>query len=54
VEETYVPLPVGRGCGVDSAALQANVVQTMVARGATGTNLEIEQVIDYLTAHFGP
>jgi hypothetical protein len=31
----------------------STVVQTMVARGATGTNEEIEQVINYLTTHFG-
>lgn len=30
-----------------------NVVDTMVSRGAEGTDREIEMVIDYLTAHFG-
>jgi len=30
-----------------------NVVDTMVSRGATGTDEEIAAVIDYLTAHFG-
>lgn len=32
----------------------SSVVEAMVARGATGTNAEVEQVIEYLTAHFGP
>ena len=31
-----------------------NVVQSMVARGAAGTDQEIQQVIDYLATHFGP
>jgi hypothetical protein len=32
----------------------AKIVDDMVARGATGTDDEIEQVINYLTAKFGP
>jgi quinoprotein glucose dehydrogenase len=32
----------------------ANVVHAMVARGATGTDQEIQEVIDYLAAHLGP
>jgi quinoprotein glucose dehydrogenase len=31
----------------------STLVQTMVARGATGTKEQIQQVIDYLTTHFG-
>jgi glucose dehydrogenase/cytochrome c5 len=34
-------------------AAWSSVVQTMVARGATGTSGQIQQVIDYLTTHFG-
>jgi competence protein ComEA len=32
----------------------ANTVDVMVSRGATGTDDEIDQVIDYLATHFGP
>lgn len=32
----------------------SSIVQAMVARGATGTDEEIRQVIDYLTANFAP
>ncbi|HEX4229644.1 MAG TPA: hypothetical protein VHZ07_13315 [Bryobacteraceae bacterium] len=32
----------------------SNVVQSMVARGATGTNAEVERMIEYLIARFGP
>jgi competence protein ComEA len=32
----------------------ANTVDVMVARGATGTQDEIDQVIDYLATHFAP
>src|SRR5579871_1254678 len=31
----------------------SNVVDTMLSRGATGTDEEIDLVIDYLAAHFG-
>jgi competence protein ComEA len=31
-----------------------NTVDTMISRGATGTDEEIESVIDYLALHFGP
>jgi competence protein ComEA len=31
-----------------------NTVDVMVSRGATGTDDEIDQVIDYLATHFGP
>lgn len=31
----------------------SSIVHTMVARGATGTDEQIQQVIDYLTKHFG-
>ena len=31
----------------------SRIVQTMAARGATGTSTDIKTVIDYLTAHFG-
>jgi hypothetical protein len=31
----------------------SSVVQSMVARGATGTSQQVQQVIEYLTAHFG-
>lgn len=31
----------------------SSMVQSMVARGATGTSQEVQQVIEYLTAHFG-
>lgn len=30
-----------------------SVIQTMSARGATGSNKEIEQAADYLARHFG-
>jgi competence ComEA-like helix-hairpin-helix protein len=32
----------------------SKVVDEMVARGATGTDDEIDDVVDYLAAHFGP
>jgi competence protein ComEA len=32
----------------------ANTVDVMVARGATGTSDEIDQVINYLATHFAP
>ena len=30
------------------------IVQDMVSRGAEGTDAELDQVVSYLTAHFGP
>jgi competence protein ComEA len=30
-----------------------NIVDNMLSRGATGTDEEVDQVVDYLTAHFG-
>ena len=32
----------------------ASIVDDMVSRGATGTDQEIDQIIDYLAAHFAP
>ena len=32
----------------------ADVVEEMIARGAKGSDEEIDQVIDYLASHFGP
>lgn len=32
----------------------SKVVDEMVARGATGTDDEIDEVVEYLAAHFGP
>ena len=32
----------------------SKVVDEMVARGATGTDDEIDEVVDYLATHFGP
>ena len=32
----------------------AEVVDDMVSRGAKGTDAEVDQVIEYLSAHFGP
>lgn len=32
----------------------AEIVDDMVSRGAKGTDAEVDQVIDYLAAHFGP
>ena len=46
--------------GVDKVTVErlsrqgwSNVVDTMISRGATGTDEEIELVIDYLAEHFG-
>jgi competence protein ComEA len=32
----------------------SKVVDDMVSRGATGTDDEVDEVVDYLAAHFGP
>lgn len=32
----------------------ADVVEEMIARGAKGSDEDIDQVIDYLASHFGP
>jgi competence protein ComEA len=32
----------------------AEIVDDMVSRGAKGTDAEVDQVIEYLSAHFGP
>jgi competence protein ComEA len=32
----------------------AKVVDEMVSRGATGTDDEVDEVVDYLATHFGP